>query len=231
MNNTIEELYSELNETIRNLLSLIKIEDYIEIRDIYRSPYKSPELQTIKYQICNCIIMGFYISAITLTNHLLEKFLKISLIYNDGKKDKGDLDKPFSLTQSIARSNKKYDDKILYDNIISAFEEKLIDETQKQTLIKMKDFFRNPYSHSDRGKMYGGSTVGITEVRGIEEVMKILEGKEEELPKKQEKLENLPFADFKFIHDFASDDCIPYLLELDKIIRCVEKILYPKTRE
>lgn len=90
----------------------------------------------------------------------------------------------------------------------------------------MKDRYRNAYAHSERKKMYGDSTVGITAILGEEEIMKFLEGKEDDLPKRQERLVNLPFADFLFINKFAGKDCIPYLLGLDRIVRNVEKKLY-----
>lgn len=221
-----QEIVKEIQEIIDSQINEIKIEYYVAIRDVYKNAYRILEFQNIKYIICRCIVLGFYIPAMTLLNHFLEKFLKFTLIYHDNKKNGViDKDNPFQLVDELALSNPKYNNKNLNDNIIEAYNQKLIDEAEKLQLLKMKDEYRNAYSHADTRTMYGEATVGITVMNGMDDIMKLFEGKEEELPKRQEKLVNLNFADFKFINDFAEKDCVPYLIDLDCIIRNVEKKL------
>jgi hypothetical protein len=221
-----KKIADEYNQILDNLGKNLDFSNYYAIRDIYQNPYKTHEFQFIKYQICNCIVMGFYVASITLTNHLLEKFLKTILVINDSKNNEENLKTPFDLIDRYREGNKKYDNKHLYDNIVSAYNEKLIDEGQKIVLLKMKDFFRNPYGHSEKKTMYRENSTEVTAVVGIEEALKVLDGKFDELPKREDKLADLLFGDFIFLQKISSNDCIPYLSELDKIIRNVEEKLY-----
>jgi len=45
-----------------------------------------PELDVIRHEVCLCLIFHLNQAAIALTNHLLESFLKYSLIFLDYKK-------------------------------------------------------------------------------------------------------------------------------------------------
>jgi hypothetical protein len=228
MDNNFEQIEKIYNEEKNKLIKKCNINDYIRIKKIFETSYKLPELQTIKHQVCHCIIMGFYIASITLTNHLLEKFLKISLIYNDAKKKKRNDDIKFDLVNKIAESNKKYDSNNLFDNINLSFDLGLITKEQKEKLLEMKNLFRNPYSHSDRRGIYKDTESNITEVKGEENADKVINGDESDLPKRDEKIFNLPFADFIFIHEFSRVNSIPFLQELDGIIRDVEEKLFPQ---
>jgi hypothetical protein len=231
MENSNEQIEEKFKDVIKNILKGCNIEDFIRTKYIFETPYILPELQTIKHQICHCIIMGFYIAAITLTNHLFEKFLKFTLIYNDIKKNKSDTDKEFSLVDDITLSMRKYDKRNLSVNIHSSYKEGLISDKQKEILIKLKDLYRNSFSHCDREKMYGNLETGLTEVKGEENALKFIDGNENDLPQRNEKIFNLLFADFIFIHEFSRVNSIPYLIELDKIIREVEKKLFPGKNE
>ena len=193
-----------------------------------RKPYKLPEFETLKNQICRCIVFGFYIAAMTLINHLLEKFVKFSLIYGDTINEKEDGEEEIiKLVDDLAESTKKFDDKNLGQNIETLYKMSLINEGEKKALIKMKDHFRNAYSHCDRGKMYGGLKANIQEAKGDAESLKILEGKLGELPQREELLSNIPFADAIIVNEKAMRDCVPYLKELDVVIRNVEVRLFP----
>ena len=63
------------------------------------------ELRPLVYQINNCLILEFYIPALTATNYLLERLLKIALIYNEVKLESVELEKLNSLYDL---PNKKY---------------------------------------------------------------------------------------------------------------------------
>lgn len=224
----IKMLHAEINYILDSILTQMDLNDYIRIRDVYFDSYRLPEFQTIKHQICKCIILGQYIAAITLTNHLLEKVLKFSLNYNFSRKNGGDKDEPFSIFSDAEKGNVKYDKANLYDNINYALEEKLISEDEAKKLKEMKDCFRNSYSHSDRQGIYGDASVGVTEVRGHENAEKFIKGDESGMPKKEEKMRNIPIADFIFINYFAKKDCIPYLTDLHEIILNIEERLFVK---
>lgn len=114
-----QEVRNEIQEIINGQIREIDVNYYLEIRNVYKIPYKSPEFQNIKYIICRCITLGFYIPAMTLLNHFLEKFLKFILIYNDNKQnDKIKIETSFQLVDELAECNPKFDDKNLYQKLL-----------------------------------------------------------------------------------------------------------------
>ena len=58
--------------------------NYLNVRDICWTPYKNfVELDSLRNEICYCLIIGINQASIALTNHLMEKFLLHSLIYKE----------------------------------------------------------------------------------------------------------------------------------------------------
>ena len=57
-------------------------QNYLLVRDAYRTEYDFPELDPVRHEIAPCLVFGLPQAAITLTNHLLESLLKYSLIYD-----------------------------------------------------------------------------------------------------------------------------------------------------
>jgi len=213
-----DDISNEISEILISLSKQINAYDYIRIKEAYNSHIGLPELSFVQRQICHCIIMGFHLSAFTLTNHLLEKATKIMLIYNDSLKDKITGEK-FELIKSLAKSTMNYDKENLYDNIESLKKENLIDDNEKDRLHFMRDNYRNALSHADRRKLYGESTVAIQEIIGTENAKKVMDGKIDEFPKEDFEYYNVPMADFLFIKNLSEAKSVEYFVELDTIIK------------
>ena len=224
-----EEVQREIEEIVNFQRKNIN-EQYLSIREVYNRSYNLGELDIIKSQICKCITLGLNIAAMTLINHLLEKSIKLFLIYSRAIKNKDEGgQKPFKMVDDISDATPLYVSENLSVNIKTAFKEGIINEGEKEILDKMRNDYRNSYSHSDSQKMYKDSSIGITEVSGKDQVLKFFQGNESGLAKREEKFVNLPFFDFVFILEHANENCIPYLHKLDIIIRDVKKRMMPNS--
>lgn len=222
-----EEILKEIEEIVNYHLKQFNAR-YLRIRDVYKNDYRLPELLSIKSQICKCIAFGLHVAAMTLTNHLLEKSIKIFLIYSDNLRNKNkEGHKPFEMIEEIEEATPKYDDKNLSQNLETALKKGVITNEEKQILDKMRVDFRNAYSHSDRKKMYKDKSIVIEEAFGLEQCLDLIQGKENKLPKKDVEFVNLPMMDFHFIKNHAEENCIPYIITLDKIISDVKKRMMP----
>ena len=135
--NRINQFIGELNSCIKN--------NYEVIHDIFNFQYDYSVLDPIRDEICKCIICGLYQSAITLTNHLLEKSLKFCLAIKYSKSNNKDCRK---LEDVFTEGINKYDNLLLEDTINRACTQHLITKEQKKVLKDFKDLFRNPYSHA-----------------------------------------------------------------------------------
>ena len=213
----------EWEEKVYTQLSIVNRTYFYQVKSLFEINYKTPEFQTIKNQILLCITFGLYMAAMTLTNHLFEKFLKGVLSYNDTlkNKDKIKYGKNFSLPDELEKSRRKFDSENLNKNIEIAYSENLINEKQKSILKKMKNEFRNAYSHDDRKKMYGKASTIIQESQDPESFLR-----GENQPSKEFNLYGLPLFEFLFINEFSEKNCVPYIKDLNDIILSVESRLY-----
>jgi len=75
MTNRIQNFIDELNRQIETNLPKIDFQ--------FNSEYGWPEFDPLRDEICKCLICDLCQAAITLTNHLLENFLKTMLIYHE----------------------------------------------------------------------------------------------------------------------------------------------------
>lgn len=113
--------------------------------------YTYPELGQTIFEINKCLILEFYRASITLTNNLLERVLKLALIYNEaglGPKPFEDWPKLFS------GPNTKYGSLPLGNSIECCKKENLI--TEKENIIlfdKIRELMRNGFSHADSSKV------------------------------------------------------------------------------
>jgi hypothetical protein len=223
-----EEIGIGFNKLINEHVNEDSIESYKKIRTIYNDPYFIPELDTVKRQICECIVFGLYIAGMTIINHLLERCIKVFLIYSDVllNKRKGEHSN-FEINEAIKLANAKYDSELLGKNIESALSKKMITNDEFLILNEMRKNFRNAYAHCDRKLMYGEQSESVTEIFGKEQFVDFIKGDESKLPKRNESLDNLLMFDFIWVNNQAKKDCIPYIKSLDKIIRDVEKRLFP----
>ena len=113
--------------------------------------YTYPELGTSIFEINKCLILGFYRASITLTNHVLERVLKLALIYNEV--GLGEI--PIEICSDVfSVPNEKYGDKHLGNTIELCKKENLITENEKSLLFdRIRELMRNGFSHSDPSKI------------------------------------------------------------------------------
>lgn len=109
------------------------------------------ELKAPIYQQVSCLILKLYYPSITLTNFILERLLKLALIYNDagvGSIVLENVDKVFEET------NRKYGALNLGNSIEQCKIKGLITDAEFNSLKNtIRDMFRNGFSHADAGKI------------------------------------------------------------------------------
>jgi len=165
-NNTLSE---EIKEIINSRFQYIN-ENYIKVRDAYKNNYDSTVLDPLRVEISLCIIFGLCQAAIALTNHLLESLLKYALItkHSENKNIGGEKIKRPIVTTLIERDEegrKRYENANLNKTINSACTLGLISKEQKKRLHEFREQFRNAYSHADKRKTFGNSSMPITGFR------------------------------------------------------------------
>jgi hypothetical protein len=133
--------------------------NYENIKELFDNDYGYPEFDTLRDEICKCLILDLNVASITLTNHLLEDFLKKILIYKSTPKNQDSIIGIFDI------STDKYNSISLYDSIEKSYEEGLISEIQKELFHQFRNKFRNPYSHADSNKIFQNMTVGAQELK------------------------------------------------------------------
>jgi hypothetical protein len=109
------------------------------------------ELQTMIYEINKCLILEFHRATITLTNHLLERLLKIALIYNEVGVGPIPTDQWNSVFEE---PNKIYGSIDLGNSIEKCKKLGLISAEEKVILFDtIRDLLRNGFSHADSSKI------------------------------------------------------------------------------
>lgn len=224
-----KEIFNEINSILKSRGQFIN-ENYLKIRFQYQNPYNFPDFDPIRHEICMDILFGLYQSAITLTNHLMETFLKLSLIYKEfldehenknEKESKIDVDNlPSMLANELRPFNDKYNGKDLSFTINRACKIGLISKEEKKQLHEFRERFRNPYGHADRKKQHGESSTGVQgatiegdELKfGVENEMKLFE--------------MLFFQGIAQWHH-AEAYSLPYFSYLDQIIRRTLLKIFP----
>lgn len=133
------------------LMNLVKnnFENHCKYFD-YRSKL-FVELEPLVFQINNCLILELHIPALTATNYLVERLLKIALIYNEVKGKTVELEELNSL---YSLPNKKYTKLNFEKSIEKCRYLGLINDSEKEFLNnKIRPLIRNSYSHGDPTKI------------------------------------------------------------------------------
>ncbi|HRT84492.1 MAG TPA: hypothetical protein P5523_07635 [Bacteroidales bacterium] len=112
------------------------------------------ELDTLIFEINKCLILEFHRAAITLTNHLLERLLKLALInYEVGI---GPI--PVDQWNSVFEGpNKKYGSINLGNSIDKCKDLEIITDKEHRILFDtIRELMRNGFSHADSSKTLAG---------------------------------------------------------------------------
>lgn len=102
------------------------------------------------YEINRCLMIGATTAAITLTNHTLERLLKVALIEhehrNDGKKQLHETD--------FEPAHNKYSKLVMFDSLKLCYEKGIILELEYDVLNShIRHQFRNGFSHAESDKI------------------------------------------------------------------------------
>ena len=152
MNPTIfDNFIAELNANIRN--------NYNTIAEAFENEYGWPEVDSVRSEVCKCLICGFYQAAITLTNHLLESVLKKALIIDESAKNKTEQS---DITNVFDDATEQYANKDLDYTINQACRKGLITKNDKKLLHIFRERYRNAYSHADPQKTFSGVSIPAT---------------------------------------------------------------------
>ena len=192
-------------------------QNYLLVRDAYRTEYDFPELDPVRHEIALCLVFGLPQAAITLTNHLLESLLKYSLIYDHAIKYQPKTQPlPGAATQYLLDwlrpAKRLYADKDLNFTIDRACTVGLITKAQKKRLHKIRQDFRNAFFHADKDKTFRDVMTRVTAVHVKDESIATETGEE------------VPIADLLIGQGFfqvthAQKNAVPYFLYIDSLAR------------
>lgn len=116
-------------------------------------------LNPIIHQICDCLIINANIAAITLTNFLIERTLKLGIIIKEGNGKTYENDAPIDCVFKDEINN--FDDKEMEQTINKTKTIGLITKDESKILKRFKSKFRNPFSHANFQKILDGSTTKL----------------------------------------------------------------------
>ena len=103
-------------------------------------------LNSIKFEILNCLILGLYQSSITATNHLLERTLKLSLIKLESQGvNYSDIEK---YTRVMNHVHKQYDHLYIHQTLKNNRNKGLITAEEFEYLSEVSKTMRDAYSHA-----------------------------------------------------------------------------------
>ena len=220
---TLKKWTDEANQILKERIGFME-KYYRAVRDAFQNHYDWPDLDTLRHEISLCIMLGLFQAAITLTNHFLESLLKYALIAKESENNlpeeadvKGRLID--SLVEQYAEPIKKYDPAKLGNNINRACTLGLITKEQKKQLGEFRKYFRNAYSHADKGETFGDQTVPWQGVR--------LEDDGLHLDQKGEPLAaTFPIGQSLIQAMQAETDAPDYFLYMDKLARQIREKLF-----
>jgi transcriptional regulator NrdR family protein len=190
--------------------------NYDKIKFQLETPYGSSDFDIIREEICKCILFDLNQAAITLTNHFSEFFMKIMLEYQEVRNN---LSQDINQATKLRESVEKYDDENLEKNINIACSKGIITKEQKKILRKLKDKYRNPYSHSIKTRIFGDETL-----KGFEIINKT------GFNKIETKISDSPQLHGLFQMLKSKKEAIEYFKEFDGIVRDVLDNFYKKHR-
>jgi hypothetical protein len=181
--------------------------------------YVYPELGPLIFEINKCLILEFNRAAITLTNHVLERVLKLSLIYNET----GIGPKPTETWESVfSGPNKKYSSLILGNSIEKCKKEGLLTEREKDVLFDtIRDLMRNGFSHADPTLI----------MDGLPDKTIVFQGNfshPEEMNKVSLNQKVIPIFQSIHMDNFAKENALPYFDFVFKLMKNIDLRLQEK---
>lgn len=216
MKNDADQHFTEkINHILKERL-IGASQTYSMIKDAFEISYEWIEMDILKHEVCVCIIFSLNQAAITMSNHMLESFLKCALGYKRSIQD-GRLNKSFSdmnvLTDVLSKSFEIDGRKNLSETINRSCTLGIITKEDKKELHKYRESLRNSYSHAEKRKIHENKKIPVqlaevNDKTGIQ--MK---------QASSQQISNMPFIQSLAQLEHAKANAIPYFLFIDKLIR------------
>lgn len=224
-NLVIKRLKMKKEDYLRYLNSkiILNIDIYFEYID-RRDLYYFVELKSLINENIDCLLLNNYLASINTTNHLFERFVKLSLIsYYTIEVDYSNIE----LYNQLIETAYNFDSKTLVPVLKQFREIKLIDDDELKYLLILKDKYRNPYAHSDTKKIVGNSESYRGKIFSIEDGLKALfDNNFSQLPFKEIDVRNYspPLAQLN-IEVMAEKNAFKYFKEVFDFILIIDKRL------
>jgi hypothetical protein len=203
MENLVEEMFAFCRITDEEA-----IHRYILIKKIIKDEFYQPEFDILRNEIGRCYVLQAHQACITLTNHLLERYCKILVVYFEtGFKTIDDLD---SIEEGFEVANKKYMRKDLSSILNVCKKLKLISKDDWKLFDKYREIFRNGYSHADPQKILGNT-------KGSFLFGSFNDSKKSEL--KELTFSKIPFLQGVAIEAHSQNNALPYFIAVENLIR------------
>ncbi len=204
MTDRIRQFVNEMND--------IFVKNFAKIEYQFNNEYGWPEFDPLRDEITKCLICDLCQAAITLTNHLLENFLKTMLVYHDSFQN-NDKTKHVDLL-TFRPSFDKFDGQDLAQTLGKAKSKGLITKDQWKLLDKYRNDFRNAYSHAEKKKIFKDKTVGTNLTRIENDQLNLSDSV-------QTLLIDLPFGHGIAQVILSKEIAFDYFVSVDNIIRDV----------
>jgi hypothetical protein len=209
---TKTQYLAEVNELIQSRQKDI-FSNYPTIRELFKNQYDGDtELNPLRYEISICIIFGLYQAAITLTNHMIEKYLKIALIYKNADFNAEGINIVEKIANATAKSTATYNANNMDKNINAACTQGIITKKDKTELNSIRECLRNSYSHADASKIHGNKSIPLTGARLTEQGLQLEDTN-------VAKIALLPMLQGIAQVKHAEANAIPYFQFVDELIR------------
>jgi hypothetical protein len=207
----MEELENKKNSEIMAFCQITdtdSLKRYELIKKILEVEFYQSEFDILRKEIARCYVIAAYQACITLTNHLLERYCKIILIYV--KSNFKTIDNSKSLESQFEEGNKAYLKKELYTTLNALRTLNLISKEERKELEVYREVYRNGFSHANPEQILGDKKV--THIMGSLYTGEI--GKVEE-----SKLSKIPFLQGDAVENFAKVNALKYFIVVENLIR------------
>jgi len=200
-------------EFLKKRTSILIDENFESVAPFYPSSsgFFSEFVQKL-HEVNTCIILECHFATITLTNHILERLLKVALVFNETGIERVRSSK---LNEHYSEAHEKYQGASLSKTINQSCSAGLITKEHKKYLSReVLDKLRNGYSHSDPNKIIKG--------KNGQEVYVTKENKTD--------LKLDPFLQSQIMTNLAQQEAFPYYKYVFELIYHIEKILIEKEK-
>lgn len=206
------ELQSSLNELIEK--NFTELSSYLDIKIRIFS-----ELRPLLLEVCKCLILEFHQAAITLTNNILERLLKLALVYNLTGIE------PIRLhdwNMVFIGPTSQYGTLTMFNSIVECLNCELITKSESDYLSgTIKALIRNGFSHADASKILANvpetATLVISKLNAPTEIEAV------NLNQKQ-----IPMTQAILINNFATENSESYFVYVMDLLLNIEKRLMIK---